>query len=266
VVFHSSNTVIVRVVARTVYVLCLLLLAGCSGLPTAFEPPVAVDVGNGRRSIGVISTIGMKFAVQKVGVTVFGNARNDVPIGAWGIDDAVNAKLESLLRADADVKRIRYQEDAFAAYEAPGGLFRDHNAELVEALRKITANQKCDLYLLVVPSGSSLGSTNQAVSGIGIVQGGSVFVNQMWIHALFQMRLYDGRTLGLLGWKRARLGDTAFMAAIHGPHRKVDPSLWPEAGRFESNMRLRTAVRELLEQALTATLPEVLTLEHSKRG
>jgi hypothetical protein len=80
------------------------------------------------------------------------------------------------------------------------------------------------------------------------------------------MRLYDGRTLQLLGWKPAKLVDATFMPAIHGPHRQVDPSFWPEAGRVESNMRLRTAVRELLEQALTATLPEVLTLERSKRG
>jgi hypothetical protein len=264
--WDSTNAVIVRGAGSAVYLLCLLLLAGCSGLPTAFEPPVAVDVGNGRRSIGVISTIGLKFAAQKVGVTVFGNAYNDVPIGSWGIDDAVSGKLEGLLRADADVKRIRYQEDAFAAYAAPGGLFRDHNAELVEALRKITANQKCDLYLVVVPSSSSFGSSNQVVNGLGIVQGGSVFASRTWIHALFQMRLYDGRTLQLLGWKPARLADATFMPAIHGPHRQVDPSLWTEAGRLESNLQLKTAMRELLEQALTATLPEVLTLERSKRG
>jgi hypothetical protein len=256
--------VIVRFVSTTIYVFCLLLVAGCSGLPTAFDPPVAVYVSKGRRSIGVISTIGTKFVVQKVGVTVFGNEHSDVPIGTWGIDDAVNAKVASILRADADVKRISYAKNAFAAYEAPGGLFRDHNAELVEALRKLTATQKSDLYLVVVPSGSSFGSTNQAVSGLGIVQGSSVFVNQMWIHALFQMRLYDGQRLELLGWKPARLGETAFMAVIHGPHRQVDPALWPEVGRLDSNMRLRTAVRELVEQALTATLPEVLTLEHSK--
>jgi hypothetical protein len=266
VVLHSSNTLIVRFASASVYALCVMLFAGCSGLPTAFEPPVTIDISKGRGSIGVISTIGARFAVQRVGITVFGNERNDVPIGTWRIDDAVHAKLESLLRTDADVKRISFQKDTFAAYEAPGGLFRDHNAELVEALQKVTATQKCDLYLVVVPTGSSLGSTNQSVSGIGIVQGSSVFVNQMWIHALFQMRLYDGRTLQLLGWKRARLGDTVFMAAIHGPHRQVDASLWPEAGRLESNMRLRTAMRELVEQALTATLPEVLTLEHAKRA
>ena len=80
----------------------------------------------------------------------------------------------------------------------------------------------CDLYLLVVPSGSSFGSTNQSVSGLGIVQGSSVFVNQMWIHALFQMRLYDGRTLDFIGWKPARLGQTAFMAVIPEPHRQVE--------------------------------------------
>jgi hypothetical protein len=254
-----------RCVAAGLCVLCAVAVSGCNG-PTAFEPPVAVDSSKGRRTIGVISTVGAKFAVQKVGVTVFGNEHNVVPIGAWAIDDAVDAKLASLLGADADVKRIAYGKDAFTAYEAPGGLFRDRGAELTDALRKVTAGQKCDLYLLVIASGSSFGSSNQSVSGLGIVQGSSVFVNQVWIHALFQMRLYDGRTLELLGWKPARHTETAFMAVIHGPHRQVDVSMWPEAGQVESNMRLRIAVRELVEQALAATLPEVLTLEHAKRA
>jgi hypothetical protein len=255
----------VRFIAACWASFCLILLSGCSGLPTAFDPPVAVDSSKGRRSIGVISTIGTKFAVQKVGVTVFGNELNVVPIGAWGIDDAVNAKLASLLGADAEVKRIPYDKDAFAAYEAPGGLFRDYNAELTDALRKVTASQKCDLYLVVVATGSAYGSTNQSVSGLGILQGSSVFINQMWVHALFQIRLYDGRTLALLGWKPARLRESGFMAVIHGPHRQVDAALWPDAGHVESNVRLRTAVRELLDEALTATLPEVVTLAHSTR-
>jgi hypothetical protein len=255
----------VRVVAASLCVFCSLLVSACSGAPTAFEPPVAIDTSKGRRSIGVVSTLGAKFALQRVGVTVFGNEYNVVPVAAWGIDDVVNSKLANLLGVDADVKRIAYDKDAFAAYEAPGGLFRDRNAELKDALRKVSAGQRCDLYLVVVPSGSSFGSTNQSVSGLGIVQGSSVFVNQMWIHALFQMRLYDGRTLEFLGWKPARLGQTAFMAVIHGPHRQVEASLWPEMGRAEPNLRLRAAVRELVEQALTATLPEVLTLGHARR-
>lgn len=93
----------------------------------------------------------------------------------------------------------------------------------------------------MVPSGSSFGSTNQSVSGLRIVQGSSVFVNQMWTHALFQMRLYDGRTPEFIGWKPARLGQTAFMAVIHEPHRQVEAPLWPEMGRLESNLRLRAA-------------------------
>jgi hypothetical protein len=100
----------------------------------------------GRRSIGVISTLGAKFAVQRVEVTVFGNEYNVVSVAAWGIDDAVDSKLASLLGVDADVKRIAYGKDAFWAYEAPGALFRDRNAELKDALRKVTAGQRCDLY------------------------------------------------------------------------------------------------------------------------
>lgn len=252
--------------AASFCVLSMLLVSGCSGVPTAFAPPVAVDTSKGRRSIGVISMLGATFSMQKVGVTVFGNEYKSAPIAGWGIDDVVTSKVASLLGGDADVKRISSPKDAFAAYEAPGGLFRDHNAEFKEGLRKLTTGQKCDLYLAVVVGGSAFGSTNQSVRGIGIVQGSSVFVNQMWIHALFQMRLYDGRTLELLGWKPATLGQPTFMAMIRGPNREVEASLWPQTDRVESDVRLRNAVRELIEQGISATLPEVLTLGRAVRA
>jgi len=252
--------------AVSFWVLSVLLVSGCSGVPTAFAPPVAVDISKGRRSIGVISMLGATFSMQKVGVTVFSNEYKSAPIASWGIDDVVNTKIANLLAGDVDVKRISYPKDAFAAYEAPGGLFRDHSAEFKDGLRKVTAGQKCDLYLAVVAGGSAFGSSNQFVKGIGIVQGSSVFVNQMWIHALFQMRLYDGRTLELLGWKPATLGQSTFMAVIRGPNREVEASFWPQTERVETDGRLRTAVRELVEQGVAATLPEVLTLGRAVRA
>jgi len=251
--------------AASLCVLSMLLVSGCSGVPTAFAPPVTVDTSKGRQSIGVISMLGTTFSMQKVGVTVFGNEYKSAPIASWGIDDVITTKVTRLLGGDADVKRISYPKDAFAAYEAPGGLFRDHNAEFKDALRKVTAGQKYDLYLAVVVGGSAFGSTNQFVRGIGIVQGSSVFANQMWIHALFHMRLFDGRTLELLGWKPATLGESTFMAVIRGPNRQVDASFWPQTERVESDFRLRNAVRELVEQGISATLPEVLTLGRAAR-
>jgi hypothetical protein len=243
-----------------------MLTAACIGAPTAFAPPVALDDTKGRGSIGIISTVGGKFSVQKVGVTVFGNEYTVVPVATWGIDDLVASKLARLIGDKADVKRIAYAKDAFATYEAPGGLFRDRNAELKDILHRLTATQKCDIYLVMMASSSSFGSTNQSVGGLGIVQTGNILVTKVWLHALFQIRVYDGRTLELLGWKPATTGQATFMAMIKGPHREVDISWWTEKAQVEANVRLKTAMRELVEQALTMTLPEVLTLEQSRRA
>jgi hypothetical protein len=256
----------VRAAKSRLCALALLLAAGCSGAPTAFAPPIALDRTKGRQSIGVISAVGSKFAVQTVGTTVFGNESNSVQVANWSIDDLVANKIAGLLGDSADVRRITYAKDAFAAYDAPGGLFRDHNAELKEILRKLTATQKSDVYLVVIASSSYFGSTNQSVGGLGIVQAGNIFVNKRWLHALFQIRVYDGRTLEFLGWKPATIGQDTFMATIKGPHREVDASWWPTPATVEGDRRLKTAVRELVEQALTTTLPEVLSLEQLRRA
>ena len=152
-----------------------LLAADCSGAPTAFAPPIALDSTKGRQSIGVISAVGSKFAVQKVDTTVFGNEYNSV------MDDLVASKIAGLLGGNADVRRITYAKDAFASYDAPGGLFRDHNAELKEILRELTATQKSDVYLVVIASSSYFGSTNQSAGGLGIVQAGNMFVTKTWL-------------------------------------------------------------------------------------
>jgi hypothetical protein len=249
--------------SASIVVLTLLLLAGCGG-PPALGPPVALDPAKGRRSIGIVSSIGGKFAVKKVGITAFGNELNHFPIPSWAIDDLVASKLAALLGNTAEVKRIAYNKDAFATYEAPGGLLRDRDAEFRDGLRKITAGQGCDLYLAVIASTSPFGSTNQVVTGLGIVQTGNMFTTNAWAYAVFQIRAYDGRSLQPLGWKPATIGQSTFMAAIKGPHREVDTSWWPEAGSPEADGRLRAVTRELVEEALTATLPEILDLAPSR--
>jgi len=56
-----------------------------------------------------------------------------------------------------------------------------------------------------------------------------MFVTKTWLHALFQIRVYDGRTLEFQDWKPATIGQSTFMATIKGPHREVDASWWPNS-------------------------------------
>ena len=75
-------------------------------------PPVALDDAKGRRSIGIISAVGSKFAVQKIGVTVFGNEYNVVPVATWGIDDLIASTLTLLLGGKSRREAVTYAEGA----------------------------------------------------------------------------------------------------------------------------------------------------------
>lgn len=73
-----------------------------------------------QRTVGVISTIGETFTLQKVGIMVFGNESNDAAIDSWGIDDLVSKKVAALLSGRFAVKKINTSKGAFAYLERPG--------------------------------------------------------------------------------------------------------------------------------------------------
>jgi hypothetical protein len=52
------------------------------------------------------------------------------------------------------------------------------------------------------------------------------------------------------------------MTGIHGPHREVDKSFWPDpANVAQQHAKLREATRDLVGQSLDKTLPELLATE-----
>jgi hypothetical protein len=87
--------------------LLLLLVGGCTGMAGVAAPETAKAVEKAR-TVGVISAVGSKFALQKVGITVFGNELNEVSIGSWGLDDAVASRVSAVLSKRFTVKRISY--------------------------------------------------------------------------------------------------------------------------------------------------------------
>lgn len=236
-------------------VACLLVLIG-SAVAIA-QPPPGPKKADTRKSVGVISAIGSTFAIQKVGITVFGNELKQVPIDSWGIDDAVAARVAALLSRRYAAKRITYPKGAFTAYETPGGLFRNLDEELRTVVRSIAAAQKFDLYVVVTRTMSPYGSGNQVVSGLGIVEGGGL-ATSVHLHALSAIRVYDGQTFAVTAEGRASIGQSTFLATIKGPHRQVDQSWWPSSPQAVHNEKLKDATRALVEQSLAVTLPDLL--------
>ena len=140
---------------------CLLMafvaaiaLAGCSSPDPLTNQLLTSSIapGTGRKSVGVISAIGDKFSVQKVGLTVFQNSLDEVSIDAWGIDERVVATLNAQLGARFDVKRISHSKAAFIEVQKPKLFFvgnqEDYRYKIADILRGIAASQKCDLYVV----------------------------------------------------------------------------------------------------------------------
>lgn len=235
-----------------IILLCLFIVPGALAQTTAPKKP------DTRKSIGVISAIGHTFALQKVGVTVFGNELKEVPIDGWGIDGLVATKISALLSKQFNVRRVTFPKGAFAALETPGGLFRDSEAELQGIVRKIAAAQKCDLYVVVTRGGSAFGTTNQVVNGLGLVVAANPFFDNSHLYALSMLHLYDGQTFGLLRRQAASIGQPTFLKTIKGPHREVDQSWWPASAQAAQNEKLKAATRTLVEQSLAMTVPNLV--------
>jgi hypothetical protein len=250
-------------------VIALMLLAGGAGAAVAQSAPAkpnppkpaakqaaakpALQTGS---CVGVVTDLGAKFTVRKIGITVFGNADDEVPVDSWRVDDVVAAKISGVFGKRAVVKRIPYHKEAFAALEQIK-LFRDTDAEIGDGLRTLAsaAGAHCAAYLLVARQFYNFSQTNQTIGGIGVLHTGSVLFNNVNAYALFTVRLYDGETFKLV--KRANAPSEMF-GTIHGPHRELDASVFPDPpASAVQNAKLRETIRELVAQAADAMLKEL---------
>jgi hypothetical protein len=250
----------------TLAVAAAIALAACSTI----DPPnndlltSSIAPSTVRKSICVIAAIGDTFSVQKIGVTVFGNALDKHPIDAWGIDSAVASKISTRLSPRFDVRRIDYPVGTFLPVEQVKSVlssdYKDHRAEIRDIARNITASQRCDLCIVVTKSSSMYSNTNQAMSGLGILDNSNLLFENVFLFAIWEMRVFDGKTFEVLAHKRATSQDPPLMAAIRGPNRKVDKTWLPAPGQVAQSARLRNATAELVAQSLDPVVTELFTI------
>ena len=125
------------------------------------------------KCIGVVSAIGDSFSLQKIGITVFGNERNKVPLNSWQIDNLVVSKISAFLSKSWSVRPISYPKGTFATLEQDHGLFYNYDAELTGIVRRVTSSTKCDHYVVVLKTSSGYGTSNQSLYGLGVLEVGA---------------------------------------------------------------------------------------------
>jgi hypothetical protein len=242
------------------------MLGGCAG--SALGPPSAEasKAIQSARTVGIISAVGTKFALQKVGITVFGNELNEVPIGTWGLDDAVAGRVSAVLGRRYAVRRIGVPQGAFAAYYNPAA-FSSSDATLQGIVRKLAGSQRYDLVIVVTSAGVQFGGTNQAVSGVGMVEGGGALnPDNVTLYAVTAVHLYDGRTFERLLWRRPGFAiGGSFGNVVNAPHRKLDRTWWPATPQAVHSEKYKAATREVLVDGIAATVPEMVGMAAGKK-
>jgi len=224
----------------------LLIVSACVGVVPKTE---------GIRTIGIVSAIGDKFYLRKVGITVFGNDSKETPIDSWGIDDMMTAKIRTALTPRFDVRPVTYRRGVFAAFPDRTGFIAQYFRP--ELVRTEVSPQGLDAYIVVLKSERQYGQTNQLLQGLGIVEGsgGVLFEPNVYLHAYFSIALVDGHDFARKGETFSVIpGQHQFGDLMGSPYRKVDTSWWPASPDPASNQRLKGAIVELIDQSLPAAL------------
>ena len=205
---------------------------------------------------GVIAALGDSFTVQKNGLTRLGDDYAEVPV-SWGFDDLVFARVKAAA-GDAGVHRIAVPKGTFDSYyQSPP--IRAENGTLTAIVRKLAGTARCASYLVVTRRTDSEPSTNDEVTGIGVINRGEGLGRYTHVFTMMDIRLYDGTTFET---REPATSSTSFLSRLTSgvgpPSRAGDvdnanfPASPPDAA---NNTVLRDMARSMLKFRLDQRLP-----------
>jgi hypothetical protein len=247
----------------------LLALGGCAPGPhivtTALREPGAPG-----GTVCVLSVAGKSFALRKVGITVLGNDNAAVDVSAWGIDGFIAREIASLTNGQIATKAVPVAVGSPAAVRGTSsdtrGVLHDDNSAWEVAKRNATADKSCHLLLTVNPGNSKFSSTNQFVSGIGMVEAPGLIEGRTYVYALIALYLYDARTMQRITWANRSSKHSSLVDMITGPHRQVDSSWRMSPLAISASLKHKEAVEALVREGLADLVPKVLSFERREQA
>jgi len=243
---------------RACFLLAVLLLCGGAG------PMMTTDKTTAIRRVAVMSAVGDKFTVRKIGVMGFGNDAKEFPVDAWGIDQLVVSKVRSVLARRFEVRPVAYDKSAFR--RDTSAFFRTRGEDAIAAgVRAQAKAADIDAYIVVTPATVPFGLSKQSLRGLGIVNLPPSLVEAgAYLFALYKVTVVDGHSFTVIANSPAILvsQDTVLATtSIHGPARAVDESWMPASLDAAHNIRLKSAITELLDRNLPRTIETMRLLQ-----
>lgn len=210
------------------------------------------------KTVGIISAIGDEMNVASAGLTGLNNTNRSLPIGVWGLDDLVVQQVAMALSARFNVQPVSYRRAAFAVItDSP---IRPMNLVRGDPFKKLiqteVSPQGLDAYVVITKAKSSAGS-GRYVEGIGLIEYRTLLASHTQLHALYEVRVFEGKTFKVIEKRTAQPLDNPEGLKLAGPSRTVDETLAPGKDDPAQNERLRAAVADLLARSLAATLSDM---------
>src|SRR5580692_10033740 len=211
------------------------------------------------KTVGIISAVGDEMSFARMGLTGLNNASQSFPIGSWGLDDLIVQQATAALNGRFQVQPVSYQRASFAAVKdspvVPVNLVRgDPFKKLVQTE---VSPQGLDAYIVITKAKSNFGRGARKVEGIGFISYGTLLASYSQIHALYEIKVFDGKTFDVIEKRSAPALDDAVEIRLPGPTRQVDDSYSPGTGEPVRNENLHKAITDLIVRSLSTTLSDM---------
>lgn len=206
------------------------------------------------KTVGIISAIGDEMSMTRAGLTALNNPGQSVSVQSWGLDDLIVQQATTLLSGRFRVQPVSYSRARFSAIKesavGPVNLVRGDPFKAL--VRTEVSPQGLDAYIVITRAKSKLG-TGRNVEGIGFVEYRTVLASYGLIHALYEVRLIDGKTFDVIEKRAASPLGNSETIKLQGPSQIADGSFDGPAG-IET---LHAAIVDLIKRSLPLTLGDM---------
>jgi len=243
-----------RCASITAIVLIAVSVSACAMFETGQTKLQAV------KTVGIISAVGGEMSFARAGLTGLNNdPSQSFPIGSWGLDDLIVQQATTALNGRFQVQPIRYNRAAFAAVKdspvAPVNLVRgDPFKKLVQTE---VSPQGLDAYIVITKAKSNFGGGSRKIEGIGFLTYGTVLESYSQVHALYEIRVFDGKSFDVIEKRAAPPLDDVGAVRIAGPSRMIDENFSAGPGDPAQNEKLHAAITDLVARSLPSTLSDM---------
>lgn len=227
--------------------LLIVLLTGCA---TVGSDKVALQPQNTK--IVAVSLMGNQLKIRHVGTTIFSNAKHDLDVANWNIDQQIEDDADAFLQGGGKFVVVKPASmdyrDKFGVPKKSlwsGTIPLDH---MKEGAQLVAKESGADLVVLVREAeyGDPFFGTNQQFSGYGIYQRSFFFSKQAINFVTMNVIVFDGKTgTSIAGTRQFTSGPREGMDWIEGEDLNLS-----KENEAKSKTNLFQLVQNLLKKSL----------------